>query len=128
MSLRSIQVNPDLQPATWDEIKYYRDLFEVSPITLDDGREFDYDEKAMVRMERSVNHWAAAQKETDGTLGWKLLDNSYTFATEAQLTAIKAELDNKLTERASILHVKAEVFKLTSATLGTVKELSNWLS
>lgn len=126
MSQRQLQLNPDLRPATWEEIKAYRDAFEISPITIDDERTFDYNEKAMERMSRTASNWASADKEADGTLGWKMADNNYTFLTEMDLNAIISELDSKQVNRASKLHKQAEVFKLTNATLGTVKDINNW--
>lgn len=127
MSLRQIQLNPDLKPATWEQIKYYRDTFELEPITLDDGRTFDYDDPAMKRMLRATNNWAALDKEPDGTLGWKLHDNTITYVTLVELQTILTELDLKQAQRASKLHKQAEIFNATGALLGTVKVLSNWL-
>lgn len=123
---RSLQLNPLNVLATWDEIRTRRDEIELLPITLDSGLVFDYDTKAMQRFERAIAQFNTLPTVVNGVLGWKLADNTVAFYTQAQLIAIKQELDTKQAQRAATIFVRAEQLAGESRTFGEIQDLGVW--
>lgn len=126
MSQRSIQINPLNKPASWEVIRDRRNEIELLPITLSDGRTFDYDKDAMDRFERAIEQFDFLPTLTNNTLGWKLFDNSIQFFTKAELTAVRDELKQKQAIRAALIFVRAEELAALNVTVGQVQDLTTW--
>lgn len=127
---RSLQINPDNQPATLEDIRDWRNAHEISPIATSFGV-FDADEKAAARMSRAIRNWASLQTlDTDGKLHWKLAANELLPLTKAELEQVHAEIDTGVTARASVLHYKAAVFSQMpeKPLLRDIKDINFWLA
>lgn len=113
----SLQLNPDLKPATSEEIKAIRDLLELSPVNSG-GLVFDANEKAIMRMERALANFVSLPTLlADGRLYWKMADNSITAITKAQLEDALRDI----AIRAAKLHVHAAQLQLQANTTGLAK-------
>lgn len=124
MSQRQIQLNPLNNLATWKDIRDKRDELEISPITVDDGRIFDFNEKTIIRFQRSIQHFDSLPTLVDGKLPWKLEDNvTFSLMTKQELTDIFAELEAKQAVRGAQLHAAAQA--IVDAGTHTVKDLQN---
>lgn len=127
---RSLQLNPDNRPATWEQIKYWRDTHETSPVATSLG-EFDFGERSEARMSGSLGQFNNLPTlNAEGKLTWKLADNSYLAMTQADLQTVFDEAQTNRAVRGSILHVKAEQFKFmaTPPTPAQLSSLSFWLA
>lgn len=123
---RSLQLNPLLVAATWEQIKAKRGELEVSPITLDSGLTFDYDQQAKLRFETALSQFDNLPTLVSGELAWKLADNSFELHTKSQLQAVYDELQQKTAIRAALLFAKAEELSSGSPTVGDIAELATW--
>ena len=126
---RSLQLNPDNRPATWSQIKHWRDTHEVAPVTTSFGT-FDCDPRSDARMSGSIEEFQILPTlDSAGELTWKRADNSYIKLTKAELQQVYAEVKANRAARGALLHVKAEQFKQMDPT-PTPAQLSNlsfWL-
>ena len=123
---RSLQLNPLLVAATWGQIKAKRDELEVSPITLDSGLTFDYDQQAKLRFETALSQFDNLPTLVSGELAWKLADNSFELHTKSELQAVYDELQQKTAIRASLLFAQAEALASGSPTVGGLEDLATW--
>lgn len=123
---RSLQLNPLLVPATWEQIKAKRDDLELSPVRLDSGLTFDYDQKAKLRFETALSQFDSLPTLVEGKLAWKLADNSFELHTKSQLQAVYDELQQKTAIRAALLFAKAEELAAGSPTVGDLEDLATW--
>lgn len=123
---RSLALNPLNQVATWEQIKTKRNEIELMPITLDDGRVFDYDKDAMARFDRAIASFNDLPTLVNGELGWKLYDNSIEWMNEVELTAVRDELQSKQAVRAAVVFQQAEILATQSKTLAEINDLTTW--
>lgn len=125
---RSLQLNPDNRPATWEQIKHWRDTHETAPVTTSFGV-FDCDERSDARMAGSIEVFDSLPTIQAGKLAWKRADNSFTLLTKAELQQVYAEVKVQRGARAALLHVKAEQFRQMdpAPTPAQLSELSFWL-
>ena len=126
---RSIPFNPDNRPATWDQIKHWRDVHEVAPVTTSFGP-FDADERSEARMKGSIERFDSLPTlDVDNKLTWKLADNTYLKVTKADLTSIYNEVQELRAVRGALLHVKGEQFRSqpTPPTPNELKNLTFWI-
>lgn len=126
---RSLQLNPDHQPATWEQIKYWRDTHEIAPVATASFGTFDCDERSDARMAGSIEQFANLPTLDQGKLTWKRADNSYLAVTLGELQLIYAEVKKNRAKRGALLHVKAETFRFmaTPPTVAQLADLSFWL-
>lgn len=113
-------------PVGWRAIKAKRDELEVSPITLDSGLTFDYDQQAKLRFETALSQFDNLPTLIEGKLAWKLADNSFELHTKSELQAVYDELQQKTAIRAALLFAKAEDLSSGSPTVGDIAELATW--
>lgn len=123
---RSLQLNPLLVAATWEQIKAKRDELELSPITLDSGLTFDYDQQAKLRFETALSQFDNLPTLVSGELAWKLADNSFELHTKSELQAVYDELQQKTAIRAALLFAQAEALAIGSPTVGDLEDLATW--
>lgn len=125
---RSLQLNPDNRPATWEQIKHWRDVHETSPVATSFGV-FDCDERSDARMAGSIEQFDNLPTLQGGKLTWKLADNSYLPLTKAELEQVYAEVRTNRAARGAVLHVKAEVFRQMdpAPTPAELANLSFWM-
>lgn len=126
---RSLQLNPDHRPATWAQIKHWRDTHEIAPVATAASGTFDCDERSEARMAGSIEHFANLPTLQAGKLTWKRADNSYLALTLADLKLIYDEVKKNRAIRGALLHVKAETFRqmATPPTPAQLADLSFWL-
>lgn len=122
---RTLQLNPDNRPATWEQIKECRDAFEQTPLTTTYGT-FDADEKSMKRMELALESFGSLPTLQAGRLTWKLADNSLLPLTEMELQDVYSQIKTGIATRAALLHVQAEIFAASPPSLKTIKDPANW--
>lgn len=123
---RSLQLNPLNMIATWEQIKAKRNEIELMPISLADGRVFDYDKDAMDRFDRAINSFDSLPTLVNGELAWKLYDNTLEYMTKAELTAVRDELVSKQAIRTATIFQQAELLNAQGKTLSEVNDLTNW--
>lgn len=121
-----LQRNAADVPAGWRIIRAKRDELEVSPITLDSGMTFDYDQQAKLRFETALSQFDNLPTLVDGKLAWKLADNSFELHTKTELQSVYDELQQKTAIRASLLFSKAEELAAGSPTVGDLEDLATW--
>lgn len=124
----SLKIHPDNELATWEDVKAKRNELEVSPITLNDGRIFDFDKDAMERLERTIKGWDNIPSHllVNGKFGWKMHNNNFSFMDKAELEALVSELEVKQLQRSALNFVFAETFLNSNPTIREVKDSSNW--
>lgn len=118
--------NPADITATWTQIKAKRNALEISPITLDNGLAYDYDQQAKLRFETALSQFDNLPTLIDDKLAWKLFDNSFELLTKSELQAVYDELQTKSAIRSAMLFVKAEELNLGNVTAGEIEELETW--
>ncbi|WP_428398312.1 DUF4376 domain-containing protein [Marinobacter salarius] len=125
---RSLQLNPDNRPATWANIKHWRDTHEVAPVATAFGV-FDMDERSDARMAGSIEQFDSLPTLQAGKLTWKRADNSYIALTKAELQSVHSEAKLNRATRGAVLHVKAEQFRQMdpAPTPAQLSDLSFWL-
>lgn len=125
---RSLQLNPDNRPATWQQIRDWRDAHEVAPIETTFGI-FDCGERSDARMAGSIEQFANLPTLQAGRLTWKRADNTYLPVTKAELVQVYAEVRTNRAVRGAVLHVKAEMFRQMPVppTPAQLSDLSFWL-
>jgi hypothetical protein len=126
---RSFQLNPDNRPATWAQIKHWRDTHETAPVDTTFGN-FDCDERSDARMSGSIELFDNLPTVQAGKLTWKRGDNSFIQLTKAELEQVYAEVKLNRAARGALLHVKAEQFKQMdpTPTPAQLSDLSYWLN
>lgn len=126
---RSLQLNPDHRPATWEQIRDLRDAHELSPVTTTYGT-FDADEKAEYRLTQAISTFDSLPTVQNGKLGWKLADNTLVQLSLAELQDVYQQLRTNRAIRAAVLHAKAEQFRVAdpAPTPAQLKQLDFWLT
>ena len=126
---RSLQLNPDNRPATWDQIKHWRDTHETAPVTTSFGT-FDCDERSDARLAGSIDLFDSLPTVHNGTLTWKRADNTFIDLAKAELQQVYMEVRANRGTRGALLHVKAEQFKQLdpAPTPAQLSDLSFWLN
>lgn len=127
---RSLQLNPDNRPATWAQIKYWRDKHEVAPVETSFGI-MDCDNKADKRLSEQAELFASLETlNEDGTLEWKMADNTWKAFTREQLVDAYYQVRVNRARRSGLLHVKAAEFKAMQEkpSVKLLKRLDYWLS
>lgn len=125
---RSLQLNPDNRPATWAQIRDWRDTHEIAPVTTSFG-DFDCDERSDARMSGSIELFDNLTTVQSGKLTWKRSDNSFIQLTKSELEQVYAEVKLNRGARGAVLHVKAEQFRQMdpAPTPAQLADLSFWL-
>jgi len=127
---RSLQLNPDNRPATWDQIEYWRDAQEVSPIQTSLGYFHADNLSVEIRMKGSIEQFDNLPTlNTDGTLTWKQPGQVYVFLTQAELQQAYNEIKLNGAVRSSLLHLKASQFRQMnpSPTPNQLASINFWL-
>lgn len=119
-------VDPLAIVATWEQIKAKRNALEISPITLDNGLAYDYDQQAKLRFETALAQFENLPTLIDGQLAWKLADNTFQLHAKVELQAVYDELQGKAAVRAALLFAKAEELAAGAPTVGDLEGLSTW--
>lgn len=126
---RSLQLNSDNRPATWDQVKYWRDTHEVAPIETSQGT-FDCDDRSDKRLSEQMGMFDYLDTlNPDGTLSWKRADNTWVALSKQQLADLYLEIRIARAKRAGILHKKSALFEQqeTFPLLRDIKSLDFWL-
>lgn len=125
---RSLQLNPDHRPATWKQIRDWRDVHEVAPVATSFGV-FDCDERSDARMAGSIEQFDNLPTLQAGKLTWKRADNSYIALTKAELEQVYVEVKTNRAARGAVLHVKAEQFRQMNPapTPAQLADISFWI-
>jgi hypothetical protein len=125
---RLLQLNSDNRPATWAQIKHWRDTHETAPVDTTFGN-FDCDERSDARMAGSIELFDSLPTLQEGKLTWKRADNTFIQLTKVELEQVYAEVKTNRAARGAILHVKAEQFRQMSPapTPAQLADLSFWL-
>lgn len=126
---RSLQLNPDNKPATWAQIRDWRDTHEIAPVTTSFGT-FDSDERSDARLSGSIELFDNLPTlDQDNKLTWKRADNSFIKLTKTELQTVYTELKINRAARGAILHVKAEMFRQMNPTPtpAQLSDLAFWL-
>jgi len=125
---RSLQLNPDNRPATWEQVKHWRDTHEQAPVETSLGA-FDADDRSERRMSDAHNFFDEIPKNAEGTITWKRADNTFIDLTGPQLLGVYVELMEKRAARAAVLHQKAEQFRQMGPkpTPAQLSKLAFWI-
>lgn len=112
MSKRSLQINPALKLATWEDIKAKRNALIESPIQIG-GNVFDADERSILRMDEAMLVPSAVE------FGWKLHDNTFVRVTPHELREVRIAI----ARRTGLLFVAGESLRMSGPH--QVKDLDN---
>lgn len=126
---RSLQLNPDHRPATWAQVKHWRDTHEIAPVSTTFGL-FDCDERSEARLVQALEEFVHLTTVMDGKLTWKRADNTPVALTQTELSQAYAEVKRGRAVRAAQLHAKAEAFRQMNPppTVTQLKVLDFWLN
>lgn len=127
---RSLQLNPDNRPATWGQIRDWREAHKRAPVTTSMGV-FDADEIADLNFQGMIEQFDyLTTLDAQGRLTWKRADNSYIPLTKTELGQVYAEIKTNRAVRGAVLHVRAEQFKQMdpTPTPAQLSDLSYWLN
>lgn len=126
---RTLQLNPDNRPATWVQIRDWRETHKRAPVTTSMGV-FDADEIADLNFQGMIEQFDHLPTlDEQNRLTWKRADNSYYPLTKTELQQVYNEVKTNRAIRGALIHVQAEVFN-TMDPKPTVKQLSDmgfWL-
>ena len=120
---RSLQLNPDNRPATWIQMRDWRERHKRSPVDTSMGS-FDADEAADQNFRNMIDDFDNLPTLQSGKLTWKRADNTFIPLDKAELQQVYAEIKTARATRGALLHVKAEIFQ-QMATPPTPAQLSN---
>jgi len=122
-------MNPDNQPATWEQVKYWRDLHEVAPVNTSFGL-FDADSRSDLRMANSISQFAELPTVVEGKLPWKRADNTYVLLSCTELEQVFEEVKKFRSIRGALLHEKAEQLRVHEPypTPNQLKSIDFWLN
>lgn len=126
---RSLQLNPDNRPATWGQIRDWREAHKRSPVDTSFGL-FDANDEADVNFQGMIKKFDhLTTLDAQGRLTWKRADNSFIPLTKAELIQVYDEVETNRAVRGAVLHVKAEQFKQMdpTPTPAQLSDLSFWL-
>ena len=126
---RSLQRNPDNRPASMEQIRDWRDYHEASPINTTHGT-LDCDSKADKRLYEQLDLFGYLDTlNPDGTLSWKMADNTWQAFTKNELADAYNQVRINRAQRAGLLHVKAAEFEAMTPmpTVNELKDISFWL-
>ena len=126
---RSLQLNPHNRPATWDQIKYWRDTHEQAPVTTTLGT-FDADSISRIRLSGALSEFDTLPTlDSQQRLTWKLADNTLKPLTKGQLQQVWTEVQKNQTDRGARLFVKAQAFAgmATPPTYNQLSDINFWL-
>jgi len=125
---RSLHLNPDNWPATWIQIRDWREKHKRAPVDTSMGS-FDADEAADQNFQGMVEQFDNLPTLQAGKLTWKRADNSFIPLTKAELQQVYAEIKTARATRGALLHVQAEVFNQmpVKPTPAQLADLSFWL-
>ena len=126
---RSLQLSLDNRPATWEQIKYWRDIHEVVPVETSFGF-MDCDDKAIKRLSEQTRFFDNLKTlNTDGTLSWKMADNTWRPFTQEQLVDAYEQVRINRARRSGMLHLRAAEFESMQEKppVSTLKRLDYWL-
>ena len=114
---RSLQLNPDNRPASWEQIEHWRDAHEVSPIQTSLGY-FHADNLSVEnRMKGAIEEFDSLPTlNADNTLTWKQPNQVYVALTQAELQQAYGEVKHGVAVRSALLHVKATQFRQMTPT------------
>lgn len=127
---RSLQLNPDNQPAAWAQIRDWRETHKRAPVDTTMGT-FDADEAADQNFQGMIEEFDYLPTlDAQGRLTWKRADNSFIPLTKAELQQVYAEIKTNRAVRGAVLHVKAEQFRQMdpAPTPAQLSDLSFWLN
>ena len=126
---RLLQLNPDNRPATWEQIKQWRDIHEVAPIETSYGV-FDCDDRSDKRLQEQLDLFdQLTTLNPDGSLNWKMADNTWQSFTKEALADAYNQVRVKRAKRAGVLHVKAAEFDAMNVkpSIAELKSLDFWV-
>jgi len=127
---RSLQLNENNRPASWEQIKQWRDTHELSPVTTTVGTFHADNLSVEQRMKGAIEQFDSLPTlNPDGTLTWKQPGQVYVSLTQAELQQAYNEIKLNGAVRSSLLHLKAAQF-IQSSPVPTPSQLSNidfWL-
>jgi len=117
----------DETPASWEQIEYWRDAHEVSPIQTSLGY-FHADNLSVEnRMKGAIEEFDSLPTlNPDNTLTWKQPNQVYVALTQAELQQAYGEVKHGVAVRSALLHVKAAQFR-QMATPPTPAQLADFL-
>lgn len=125
----SLNNNPDNKPATWEQVKHWRDTHEVVPVVTSQGP-FDCDARSDTRLSEQLDMFDYLDTlNPDGTLNWKRADNVWVPLSKQQLADLYQEIRIERAKRAGRLHKKAALFEQQTEMplLRDIKSLDFWL-
>lgn len=128
---RSLQLNPDYRPATWEQIEYWRDAHEVCPIQTALGWFHADPHSVENRMKGAIEQFDfLPMLNSDDTLTWKQPEQVRVPLTKAQLQQAYDEIKLNAAVRSSILHFRAEQFNMMDPkpTPAQLADLAFWLA
>jgi len=121
-------LNPDSQPATWVDIRQWREKHKRAPIELTMGI-FDADEDANENFKGMIEEFDSLPTlDSENRLTWKRADNSYIAMSKTELQSVYSELKTARAVRGAVLHVKAEQFNFNPPNLGLLSNLAFWMT
>ena len=124
------QLDPKNQPATWEQIEYWRDVQEVAPIQTSLGYFHADNLSVEIRMKGSIEQFDNLPTlNPDGTLTWKQPGQMYVPLTKVQLQQAYNEIKLNGAVRSSLLHLKASQFRQMnpSPTPNQLASINFWL-
>ena len=127
---RSLQLNPDNNPADWQQVREWRDIHEASPVDSQFGA-FDCGPTADKRLYEQLDLFDyLTTLNADGTLSWKRADNTWISLTKAELATVYHEIRVNRAQRAGLLHLKAAEYEAMEIkpNVSELKSLSFWLT
>ena len=127
---RSLQLNPDNNPADWQQVREWRDIHEASPVDSQFGA-FDCGPTADKRLYEQLDLFDyLTTLNEDGTLSWKRADNTWVDLTKAELATVYHEIRVNRAQRAGLLHLKAAEYEAMEIkpNVSELKSLSFWLT
>ena len=127
---RSLQLNPDNRPATWGQIRDWREAHKRAPVDTTFGT-FDADEHADLNFQGMISEFDnLTTLDAQGKLAWKRADNSFIPLSKPDLEQVYAEVKTGRAVRGALLHVQAEMFyqMSPSPTPAQLSSLDFWLN
>lgn len=127
---RTHLVNPDNEPADWEQIRYWKRVHQNAPVDTKHGL-FDCTAEAEASLRDAINAFDSLPTvDSTGRLSWTLGDNTSRGFTRQELSEALDDLIVQRATRNAWLHAAAQAFRHSKSrpTPKALSSLETWMS
>lgn len=125
---RSLQLNPDNRPSTWEQVKEWRSFHEEAPILTSYGLMHADPVSVDQRMRGAIDFFDSVSNEN--LIVWKQPSNTTVTLTLPQLKEVYDEVRTSVAVRRHALHKASTAFRAMAEIpcVNKLKDINFWLA